>query len=65
MIGRPRACLCEQPLRPDHRFRKQVQMLIQRDRLQTLHLKIHFQMILQILAHALAVNNRADPMRLQ
>ena len=65
MIGRPRPCFGKQPLRANPRFGKQVEIFIKRDRLQAFHLKIHFQMILQVFTDAAAIGNRRDAMGFQ
>ena len=52
MIGGAVAGPEEQPLRPDHRLGKQVQMLVEGNRLGAFHLQVEFQMVHQVFAHA-------------
>ncbi len=58
----PQSGLGKEPLRPDHRLRDQVPVLVERDRLLGGELDIHLQMVLQIAPDTGAIRNHIDAM---
>ena len=61
LVRRAHASFGEQPLRPDHRLREDIPMLVERDGLACRHLDVQLKMVLQVLTDTRAVRHNVDP----